>query len=57
MYDLPTIQRMNAEAEAKYQRKVGKVYALLDELLTQWDNVDVGEYDAFLTSWAERLAR
>lgn len=57
MYDLSTIQRMNAEAEAKYQRKVGKVYALLDEMLCQWDNDDVGEVDAFLTTWAERLAR
>lgn len=57
MHDLPTIQRLNAEAEAKYQRKVGKVYGLLDEMLYQWDNYEVGEVDAFLTTWAERLAR
>lgn len=57
MHDLATIQRLNREAEEAHRKKVGEVYTLLDDMLYQWDNFEIGEVDTFLMSWAERLTR
>lgn len=61
MHDLATIQRLNREAQERYERekseKIDRMYTELDEMLYQWENYKIGDVSHFMQEWAERLVR
>lgn len=61
MHDLATIQRLNREAQERYERekseKIDRMYTELDEMLYQWENHEIGDVSHFIQEWAERLTR
>lgn len=61
MHDLTTIQRLNREAQERYERekseKIDRMYTELDEMLYQWDTFEIEDVSHFIQEWAERLTR
>lgn len=61
MHDLTTIQRLNREAQERYERekseKIDRMYTELDEMLYQWDTFEIEDVSHFIQEWSERLTR
>lgn len=57
MYDLTTIQRMNAEAREQYEEKKWELSMMLDQMLYAWDSEEIDDVPTFLDEWATKIMR
>lgn len=57
MYDLTTVQRLNREAQERYEEKKWELAMMLDHMLYDWDNESIDDVPTFLEEWAVKIMR